>query len=68
MYFRVRYLVADGRGGVVDVAIPVEVTKDCAGGLPGSGSDIAPWMVGLGVGLVLVGAGAVVLGLRRRKA
>ncbi|MFC6340904.1 SdrD B-like domain-containing protein, partial [Nocardioides hankookensis] len=48
--FTVRYQVADGRGGVVDVAIPVEVTTECAGGddggLPGSGSDVAPWMVG----------------------
>ena len=68
--FTVRYQVADGRGGVVDVAIPVEVTTSCAGGdggLPGTGSDVPPWLLGLAVGLLLGGAALTLAALRRRR-
>ncbi|KQW48967.1 hypothetical protein ASC77_09640 [Nocardioides sp. Root1257] len=70
--FTVRYQVADGRGGVVDVAIPVEVTTSCGnggggGGLPGTGSEVPPWLLGLALGLLLGGAALTVAALRRRR-
>lgn len=72
--FVVRYQVADGRGGVVKVTIPVEVSKDCAddgnpddGGLPGTGSDLPAWAPWLGLSLLLAGAALTVFGVRRRR-
>ncbi len=72
--FVVRYQVSDGRGGVVKVKIPVEVSKDCAsdsgtddGGLPGTGSDLPAWAPWLGLSLLLAGAALTVSGVRRRR-
>jgi len=71
--FVVRYQVADGRGGVVDVRVPVEVTSDCAegsedsGGLPGTGNDLPTWAPWLGLSLLLAGAALTVVGVRRRR-
>jgi LPXTG-motif cell wall-anchored protein len=71
--FVVRYQVADGRGGAVDVKVPVEVTKDCAddgtddGGLPGTGSDLPAWAPWLGLSLLLAGAALTIFGVRRRR-
>ncbi|HTW13913.1 MAG TPA: SdrD B-like domain-containing protein [Nocardioides sp.] len=68
--FTVRYRVADGRGGEVQVELPVSVSTSCDddGGipLPATGAEIPPWLLWLGLGLVLVGSALTLTAVRRR--
>lgn len=54
--FKVRYVVADGRGGIVDVSVAVEVDEPCSSGGGDDGGGIPLPATGGGIPLPATGA------------